>query len=240
MTPLDGPSRTLRPRVARRSTVAASVAVPACLASLLALTLAMLPPAVAQLSDRESPTTVESDRMQYDDRTQVNTFIGNVVLNRGTLQIRSDRMVLRQEADGFQTGTATGRPVTFRQKREGVDEWIQGQAEELVYDGRKETMRLLRQARVWRTQGARTVDEIEGALIVYDLAAERVEVEGAGADAPGGRVRVTIQPRAPDGPTSAGPGAAGATPGAAGRERPAAATPLRPALPGARQPAGAR
>jgi lipopolysaccharide export system protein LptA len=152
--------------------------------------------ASAELADRDQPTTVEAERMQYDDTTRTNVFSGNVVLNRGTLRIRSDRMVLRQDAAGFQTGTATGRPATFRQKREGTDEWVEGQAEELEYDGRRETVRLLRDARVRRTQGSQVLDEIEGGLIVYDTRAEQFAVEGSPAGAlTGGRVRITIQPR---------------------------------------------
>jgi lipopolysaccharide export system protein LptA len=166
-------------------------------------------PAAAETADRQAPTTVESDRMHYDDTTRVNVFTGNVVLNRGTLQIRSDQLALRQDLDGFQYGTASGRPATFRQKRDGVDEWIQGHAQELEYDGKKETVRLLREARISRTQGPRMLDEIEGGLIVYDMRTEQFNVEGSAATAPGGRVRVTILPRETDAPLKPAPPPAG-------------------------------
>jgi lipopolysaccharide export system protein LptA len=193
-----------------------------------AAVLAGPPAAWADLADRFQPTTVEADRMQYDDATKVNVFTGNVMLSRGTIRIRSDRMVLRQDAEGFQFGTATGKPATFRQKREGVDEWMEGQAEELEYDGRRETVRLVGNATVRRTQGGRVMDEIEGGLIVYDTRAEQFAVEGSPAGATtGGRVRITIQPRqpAPAAGTAGAAGPAGATgaSGAAGSGAPAGA-----------------
>jgi lipopolysaccharide export system protein LptA len=180
------------------------------------------PPASAEKTDRQAPTVVESDRMEYDEKTQINVFTGNVVLNRGTLQIRGDRLVLRQDPEGFQYGTATGRLASFRQKRDGLDEWIHGKAEELQYDTRKETLRLLRQAQVRRTQSTRTLDDIEGALIIYDTVAEQFTVEGASGTAPGGRVRATIQPREADAP---------ATPSTVRRDGPEPSAPLRSAPP---------
>jgi lipopolysaccharide export system protein LptA len=196
----------------------------------LALCLAWpAPRAFAERADRDKPTNVEADRATYDDLKQVTVFTGNVVLTKGTIMIRGDRLVLRQDPDGFQFGTATGRPATFRQKRDGVEQWIDGQGEELEYDGRDETVRLVRQAKMRRTEGSRVVDDIEGALIVYDSRTEQFNVEGGAATGPGtsggGRVRVTIQPRTPE---SAAPAATPTAPGAAAPGA-AAGVPLKPA-----------
>ncbi|MFZ9406232.1 MAG: lipopolysaccharide transport periplasmic protein LptA [Burkholderiaceae bacterium] len=153
--------------------------------------------AQAERADRFQPIQVESDRMQYDDIKQVNVFTGQVVLTRGTLVLRSDQLVLRQDPEGYAHGTATGQLARFRQKRDGLNEWIEGQGEELIYDGKAETLRILRKAQVRRLDGSRLLDEIEGASILYDSRSEHYTVEGAGARAPAGsgRVRVTIQPR---------------------------------------------
>lgn len=161
-------------------------------------TISLLNPAQAERADRYRPTQVEADRMQYDDLKQVNTFTGSVVLTKGTLLLRGDKLVLQQDAEGFQYGTSNGRPATFRQKREGVDEWIDGWGEEIYYDGKTERVRLSGRAKVRRLEGTRVVDEIDGAVIIYDSRTERYEVESgsgqAGAPA-GGRVKVVIQPR---------------------------------------------
>ena len=102
--------------------------------------LALLAPGVqAERADRFQPIQVESDRMQYDDIKQVNVFVGQVVLTRGTLVLRADQLVLRQDPEGYAHGTATGQLARFRQKRDGLDEWVEGQGEEIIYDGKAET-----------------------------------------------------------------------------------------------------
>lgn len=148
------------------------------------------PPAQGDL-----PITVEADRLQYEENNQRGIFTGNVVLTRGTLVIRGDRMEIRQDTQGFQRGTVNGSPATFRQQRDTAGQWIEGQARELDYDGRTEVLRLLQQARIRRTDAGRVVDEIEGGTITYDTRSERFTVDAAPSQAPSGRVRITIQPR---------------------------------------------
>jgi len=161
--------------------------------------------------------------MDYDDLKQVNVFTGSVVLTRGTILIRGDRMVVSQDAAGYQYGTTTGRPATFRQKRDGVDEWVEGYGEEIEYDGKSEVVTLRRKAKVRRLEGTRVMDETDGPLIVYDSRTERFNVEGGQATGPaaagGGRVKVVIQPRLTD-PADA-PTPPAAPPGAAPARRPA-------------------
>jgi lipopolysaccharide export system protein LptA len=186
-------------------------------------------PALAERADRYRPTNVESDRLQYDDLKQISIFTGAVVLTRGTITLKGDRLILSQDPEGYQHGTATGRLASFRQKRDGVDEWVEGYAEDIEYDGKTEKVRLTRKAKVRRLDGNRVVDEIDGAVIIYNSLTEQFEVDGqtpAGPPAPGtGRVRVVIQPRLGE-------------PGASPSAPPATPSPAKPALPlGAAAPA---
>ena len=158
-------------------------------------------PSHAERADRYKPTQVESDRMEYDDLKQVNVFTGSVVLTRGTITIKGDRMVVSQDAEGYQRGTTTGRLASFRQKRDGLDEWLEGYGEEIEYNGKTETVRLIRKAKVRRLDGTRVIDEIEGPLIIYDGRTEQFNVEGAAAGPVASgreRVKVVIQPRLTD------------------------------------------
>src|ERR1700680_4935710 len=100
------------------------------------LTLNMAPAAHAERADRDKPVNLEADRVTVDDAKQVATFEGNVVLTQGTLTIRGDRMVVQQDADGFKHGVAYGNLASFRQKREGYDEYIEGYAERIEYDSK--------------------------------------------------------------------------------------------------------
>lgn len=72
--------------------------------------------AKAEKADREKPTQVEANRMTSDEARRISIFEGNVVLTKGTLQLQAERIVVRQDADGFQTASASGNPVRFRQK----------------------------------------------------------------------------------------------------------------------------
>ncbi|HWS76386.1 MAG TPA: lipopolysaccharide transport periplasmic protein LptA [Quisquiliibacterium sp.] len=159
-------------------------------------------PAFAERADRDKPVNIEADSMQYDDAKQVNVFNGNVTLTKGTILIRADRLVLRQDPEGNQHGTAYGNPASFRQKRDGVDEFIVGTGQQLVYDGKSEIVRLEQRATLKRLQSERVTDEVHGNLIVYDSRSEFFDVRSGGPasatpENPGGRVRVVIQPKSP-------------------------------------------
>lgn len=157
-------------------------------------------PALAERADRDKPVNIEADAMQYDDAKQVNVFTGNVTLTKGTILIRADRLVLSQDTAGFQYGTAYGKPASFRQKRDAVDQFIVGTGQQLHYDGKTETVRFEQRATLKRLEGERVTDEVHGNLIVYDSRTEHVDVRSGGPasatpENPGGRVRVVIQPR---------------------------------------------
>lgn len=163
---------------------------------LVAALLACAPLAAhAEKADREKPVNLEADRVTIDDAKQVATFEGNVVLSQGTLQIRGDKMVVRQDAEGFQFGVATGNLASFRQKREGYDEYIEGFAERIEYDGKAERVQMFNRAAM-----KRGLDEVRGNYISYDATTEFFRVTGGGKQAatannPEGRVRAVIQPK---------------------------------------------
>lgn len=157
-------------------------------------------PALAERADRDKPTNIEADSMHYDEGKQLNVFTGNVTLTKGTIEIRADRLDLRQDAAGNQFGTAVGNPATFRQKRDGVNEYITGAAQQLSYDGKNEIVRLEQRASMKRLENDRVLDEVHGNLITYNSRTEVFDVRSGGPktatpENPTGRVRVVIQPR---------------------------------------------
>lgn len=175
--------------------------------SMLALAVAALAlPAAAERADRDKAVNLEADKATVDDSTKTATFTGNVVLTQGTLSIRADRMVVKQDADGFQSGSAWGNPVSLKQKREGVDEYVEGWGQRLEYDGKADRVQLFENARLRRGQ-----DEVRGNYISYDSRTEFFQVTGGGAaaataDNPKGRVRAVIQPKKKQ-PEAGGPAA---------------------------------
>lgn len=171
---------------------------------------AAAPHALAERADRDKPVNVEADAMRYDDVKRINVFTGNVTLTKGTIVIRADRLVLRQDPAGYAYATATGSPASFRQKRDGIDQYVVGVGEQLDYDGKTETVRMQTRANLKRLEKDRVSDELHGDLIVYDSRTESIDVKGGGpsaatAENPGGRVRVVIQPRSATQPSAPEP-----------------------------------
>ena len=169
----------------------------------VALALGLLAGAAhAERADRERQMVVEADRPgSLDLQRQVVEFNGNVVITQGTMVIRADRVELRETADGYRAATAigsAGRQASYRQKRDGVDEHVEGAADRIEYDGRAETLRFVGNGSVRRLRGSTVADEITGAEIVWDAGAETFSVAGGAPSPanPSGRVRAVLSPRA--------------------------------------------
>lgn len=148
----------------------------------------------AERADRDKPIHLESDQGTVDDVTQVSTFVGMVLLTQGTMSIHGDKLVVVQDKDGFAHGTATGQPATFRQKREGLDEYVEGYGERIEYDARNEIVDFFGHARMTKSQ-----DEVSGDHITYNSRTEIFHVRGAldpqGNVSNKGRVQVILQPK---------------------------------------------
>jgi lipopolysaccharide export system protein LptA len=184
------------------------------LAILLAATLAG-GPAAAEKADRNKPMNVEADALRYDDLKQTSVFTGNVVLTKGTIVIRGARVDVRQDAEGYQFGVVTAEPgklAFYRQKREGVDEFIEGEGEVIEYDSKADIVKFIRKAEMRRYRGATLNDETIGSLIIYDNNTDVFTVDGGaspGAPGTGGRIRAMLTPKsaasAPGAPAPSSP-----------------------------------
>ena len=152
----------------------------------------------AEKADANKPVNIEADRVSVDDVKKIQTFEGNVQLVKGTMIIRAERIVITQDDDGFQRGVATGTGAAlarFRQKREGMDQYIEGEAERIEHDTNTEKTDFF--IRAWVKSGQ---DEVRGQFISYDARTENYVVT-SGPDGtrakPGStdRVRAVIQPK---------------------------------------------
>lgn len=157
----------------------------------MVLTLQAMP-AWAEKADRDKPTTIDSDRLDHDDKRQVTIFTGNVVLTKGTLLMRGDRMEMWQDAKGYYFGVMTGKPATFRQKREGVNEYMEGESRQLDYDGKQEIVILNQNAIMRRLEGDLLKDRVAGDRLVYNNVTERYVVESEDGK---GRSRMFLMPK---------------------------------------------
>jgi lipopolysaccharide export system protein LptA len=174
-------------------------------AAMLAASLVCVP-AHAEKADRSKPMVVEADRPgTVDLQRQVVVFNGNVSISQGSMVMRAERVEMREMPDGYRAATALGspgKPATWRQRRDGLDEVVEGSADRIEFDGRADTMRFLGNGAVRRLRAGAVADEITGGSIVWDNTAEVFKVEGGATSAtnPSGRVRVILSPRVEDPP----------------------------------------
>lgn len=177
-----------------------------------ALALGAVLPAAAEKADRDKPMNVEADALRYDDLNQTSVFTGNVVITKGTTLIRGAQVDVSQDPEGYQKAVAIAAPgklAYYRKKRDGVDEYIEGEGERIEYDSRADLVKFIKRAVVRRYKGATLNDETTGALIVYDNNTDVFTVDGGAANRsaanPSGRIRALLSPRVAPGTPGAAP-----------------------------------
>jgi lipopolysaccharide export system protein LptA len=173
-----------------------------------ALVLTLLPAARAERADRLKPMQIEADSLQRDEVRQRTVISGRVTATKGTMVMRGERMEVTDTPDGRQNAVLTaaaGQLVFFRQKREGLDEFIEGQAERADYDSGRDVLTLTGRALLRTLRGNQSANQVEGQVIVFDNTSETYTVDGQSGNNPS-RVRATIVPRSSP-PTAAPPAA---------------------------------
>ena len=162
----------------------------------------------AERADRSKPMNIEADALHHDELRQTSVFTGRVVMTKGSIVLRGERLEVRQDPQGYQSGTvaaAPGQRAFFRQRRDAApgqpEEFVEGEGETIEYNGKADTVRFVRRAEMRRLAGATVLDSVMGSVIVYNNTTEVYTVdgaprtEGAPSAAPGGRVRAILAPR---------------------------------------------
>ena len=158
--------------------------------------------------------SAQLDTQRIYDIRGLADFTPGVTINQtgpratGTVVLRGAQLDVRQDAEGYQFGTVTaaaGKRAFFRQKRDTLpgqpDEYVEGEAEVIEYDGKADNVKLIRRGELRRYRGTALSDEITGAVIVYNNLTDVFTVDGQ-ARAPGstggtsgGRVRAVLAPK---------------------------------------------
>lgn len=180
---------------------------------------------LAEKADRDKPMQLEANRITIDDAKKIQILEGDVLVTKGTMSLKADRIVITEDQYGFQKGTAFGGKdglARFRQKREGVEEYVDGEAERIEYNSNSEVAELFHRA--WVKSGE---DQVRGDYIRYDAVSEKYLVtagENRDPKGPPARVRAIIQPKnkSTESDRSAAPSGRLELKGAAGLNQPAA------------------
>ena len=156
----------------------------------------------AENADRDKPMNAEADALRYDDLKQTSVFTGNVVITKGSTIIRGAQVDVKQDPEGYQQAVVIavpGKLAYYRKKREGRDEFIEGEAERIEYDSRQDVVKFIRSAVLRRYNGVLLADETTGSQINYDNKTDVFTVDGGAqnrtASNPSGRIRALLSPR---------------------------------------------
>ena len=149
----------------------------------------------SEKTDKDQPIIIDSDELLIDDSKNTSTYSGDVILQQGTLIIRGDKLTIREDKQGFQHSSSIGKPTTFKQKMENSEDYIEGQALTIEYDGNMDKIHLYSKARVKKGN-----DLVIGDYIMYDANSEFAQalsgntVTKDGNEVKKGRTRAIIRP----------------------------------------------
>ena len=149
----------------------------------------------SEKADKDRPIIIDSDELLIDDSKNTSTYSGDVILQQGTLIIRGDKLTIREDKQGFQHSTSIGKPTTFKQKMENSEDYIEGQALTIEYDGNMDKIHLYSKARVKKGN-----DLVIGDYIMYDANSEFAQALSGntttkdGNEVKKGRTRAIIRP----------------------------------------------
>ena len=165
----------------------------------------------AEKADRDKPMNIEADALKYDDQKLLTTFTGKVHMSKGSLVLKAARMEVKQDGQGHQVAKLWAEPgerVFFRQKREGLDEFTEGESETIIYNSQADTITLTSRAEIRLLRGSVVADRIQGHQILLNNITEVFSVDGKPSTASGNgsgsgsgngsgsqRVKATITPR---------------------------------------------
>jgi lipopolysaccharide export system protein LptA len=165
----------------------------------LLLWLLLLPvaPVLADDADKQQPVNLRADRIEIDQKSGVSHYRGHVQLTQGTLRLTADhasaRVRLGQTID---TITAEGNPLTFRQRPQGQQTFVEGTAARGEYEANQQKLHLYGAADIRRGD-----DRFRGGVIHYNMQDRTLHAE---SDATA-RVYAVLAPRRPATPGDQAP-----------------------------------
>ncbi len=159
----------------------------------------------AELADKNKPLNFEADSASYNDSKQIYALSGNVVIIKGSLNMKTNQAYIKVTPDGYQQAIATGGPkqsngrAYVKQKREGLNEFIEAYGDKIEYNSQLSMLKLTGNAKIVRLDAENKVlDEIQAPQMLYNSADETYQAignDGGANKSSGGRVRATISPK---------------------------------------------
>ena len=139
-------------------------------------------------TDSKQPVYIDSDSQQLDMKSNRVTFIGDVKLKQGSININADKLiVIRNEQSGkIQDIEGYGKLATFSQLTD-EGKTLYGEAEQLYYKMADDELIMINKAML-----AQDDSEIRGKKIRYKISLQKLIADSNGD----GRVSTVLQPQA--------------------------------------------
>ncbi len=151
---------------------------------MLLVALAACPQAYGQ--SRQSPITIDADRVAFEAKKDIRIFEGNVVVVQGSTKLHADRVELRQTDSEIKLLTAEGSPVEFWAQANETAENIEAKADKVVVDYDTSKARLTGAVRLTRGRA-----QIDAPVVLYDMESGTMVTQSSSAES-GERTRVVI------------------------------------------------
>ncbi|MEI6611334.1 lipopolysaccharide transport periplasmic protein LptA [Polynucleobacter sp.] len=139
---------------------------------LLSLGFALGGDANAEKADQDKPIILEAEKVSVNDVQQIYDLNGQVLLIKGSIVITGDAGHIQVDPEGYEAVDMKGTPdavASFRQRREGLaEEFMQGQASQVIYNAKTEVLTLTGEATLKRLLNMQMLDQLRGWKIEYD------------------------------------------------------------------------
>ncbi|MCF7504544.1 MULTISPECIES: lipopolysaccharide transport periplasmic protein LptA [Vibrio] len=153
--------------------------------SLFALTLAA-PSVYALSSDSEQPVYIDSDSQQLDMKSNQVTFLGDVNLKQGSININADKVIVTRNAVNgeIEEIQGYGKPATFSQLTDD-GKTLYGEADDLHYQLIADKLIMTKNAMLSQDGSI-----IRGSKITYQIASQKLVADSDSSE----RVSTVLQP----------------------------------------------
>jgi len=153
----------------------------------ISLTLGLLLSCSAAFA-QDSKLTVESDTIKYRGNNGNSVFEGNVVVNRGRLNLWADRVELFQNQQDGDYIIADGSPVRYIERSEDGDIITQGKSNQSIYRYDEEVIQLSGNVE-FESDG----NVLSAHQVIYNTESREVHAfSNDGSESSGSRQRTTV------------------------------------------------
>ncbi len=145
--------------------------------------------ALALSTDQDQPVYIDSDSQQLDMQSNKVTFVGDVKLKQGSININADTVVVTRDPDNgaIQEIEGYGNLATFSQLTDD-GKTLYGEAKELYYKMVDDQLTMIDQAMLSQDDSV-----IRGSKIRYKISSQKLIADGKQK---GDRVSTVLQPQA--------------------------------------------